>query len=159
MNKIRNLKYIFEKFTQLFNSMWPSDTIWRHKSGSTVAWQHQAITWTNVDLSWVRSSGLHLRAILQETPQPSVTKISLKITYLKFCSNLPGANELKVNLSGTSRICICDTYVVFIVPGQQKVQWLLFPSFCGFKLFCVTFAELKVSVKMADKVLWIPAVL
>ena len=28
-------------------------------------------------------------------PQPSVTKISLKITYLKFHSNFPGANELK----------------------------------------------------------------
>ena len=27
--------------------------------------------------------------------QPSVTEISLKITYLKFCSNLPRANELK----------------------------------------------------------------
>ena len=27
-------------------------------------------------------------------PQPSVTEISLKITYLKFCSNLLGANEL-----------------------------------------------------------------
>ena len=28
-------------------------------------------------------------------PQPSVTEISLKITYLNFCSNLPGANELR----------------------------------------------------------------
>ena len=45
----------------------------------------------NVDLSSVKSSGIHLRAILQEIPQPSVTEISLKITYLKFCSNLPGA--------------------------------------------------------------------
>ena len=42
----------------------------------------------------LRSSGIHLRAILQEIPQPSVTEMSLKITYLKFCSNLPGANEL-----------------------------------------------------------------
>ena len=49
---------------------------------------------TNVDLSSVRSSGIHLRAILQEIPQPSVTEIGLKITYLKFCSNLPGADEL-----------------------------------------------------------------
>ena len=59
-----------------------------------VVWQHQTITWTNVDLSSVRSSGIHLRAILQEIPQSSVTEISLKITYLKFCSNFPGANEL-----------------------------------------------------------------
>ena len=59
------------------------------------AWRHQAITWTNVDLSSVRSTGIHLRAILQEIPQPSVSEISLKITYLKFCSKLPGANELR----------------------------------------------------------------
>ena len=59
-----------------------------------VAWRHQAITWTNVDLSSVRFSGIHLRAISQEIPQPSITKIHLKITYSKFHSNFPGANEL-----------------------------------------------------------------
>ena len=36
-----------------------------------------------------------MSAILQEIPQSSVTEISLKITSLKFCLNLPGANELK----------------------------------------------------------------
>ena len=36
-----------------------------------------------------------LRVILQKIPKPSVTEISLKITYLKFGSNLWGANELK----------------------------------------------------------------
>ena len=55
---------------------------------------HQAITWTNVDLSSVRSSGIHLSAISTEIPQPSVTEISSKITYLNFHSNFPGANEL-----------------------------------------------------------------
>ena len=48
----------------------------------------------NVDLSSIRSSGIHLRAILQEIPHPSVTEIGLTITSLKFCSNLPGTNEL-----------------------------------------------------------------
>ena len=52
------------------------------------------ITWTNVDLSLVRSSDIDLMAISQGAPQPSITKIRLKITYLKFLSNLPGANEL-----------------------------------------------------------------
>ena len=56
-------------------------------------WRHQAFTWTNVDLSSGRSSAIHLSAILQEMPQPSVTEISLRTTYLKFCSNLPGTNE------------------------------------------------------------------
>ena len=67
-----------------FNLLWPSDTIWRHGSGSTLAqlmaccWWHQAITWTHVDLSWVRFSNIRLWTISQETPQPSITKISLK---------------------------------------------------------------------------------
>ena len=52
------------------------------------------ITWTNVDWSSVKSSEIHLRAISHKIPQPLITKISMKITYLKFLSNLPGANEL-----------------------------------------------------------------
>ena len=42
----------------------------------------------------LKSIGIHLSAILQEMSQPSVTEISLKINYLIFCWNLPGANEL-----------------------------------------------------------------
>ena len=41
------------------------------------AWQHQAITWTNVDLSALMSSGIHPRAI-SEIPQPSVNDINAK---------------------------------------------------------------------------------
>ena len=59
------------------------------------AWRHQAITWTNVDLPSARSIGIHLSTILQEILQLSITKISWKITFLKFLWNLPGANELK----------------------------------------------------------------
>ena len=42
-------------YSAFFNSFWPRDTIWRQRSGSTlaqvmvVAWRHQAIPWTNVD--------------------------------------------------------------------------------------------------------------
>ena len=49
--------------------------------------RHQAITWTKVDLSSVRSSDIYLREIL--LPQPPITKISLNIT-----SNLPNLPEL-----------------------------------------------------------------
>ena len=42
----------------------------------------------------MKSSDIPIRAISQEMPQPSVTKIRLKITYLNFHSNFPGANEL-----------------------------------------------------------------
>ena len=50
--------------------------------------------WTIVDLSTLRSSDVHLRAISFEISQPWVTKISLKIISLRFYRKLPGANEL-----------------------------------------------------------------
>ena len=59
-----------------------------------VAWRNRAITWTNVDWSSVKSRDSHIKAISQEMPQPSITKIILKIVSLKSYSNLPGANEL-----------------------------------------------------------------
>ena len=75
-----------------------------------VTWRHQAITWTNIDLSSVRCSGIHLRAISSEIPQPPFTKVSLKITHLKLNQNLPGANELIVmrnpGLESLSRSCV-----------------------------------------------------
>ena len=40
-------------------------------------------------------SDIHMKAISQEMPQPPVTKIHLKITYLNLHSNFPGANELR----------------------------------------------------------------
>ena len=40
------------------------------------------------------SSGIHLRVISYEIPQPPFTKVSLKFTYLHLNRNLPGANEL-----------------------------------------------------------------
>ena len=68
----------------LLNSLWPND-----------AWSNQAITWNNVDLSSVRASDIHIRAISQKIPQPSVTKMSLEFAYLTFHSNFPGVNDLK----------------------------------------------------------------
>ena len=44
----------------------------------------------------VKSSDIHIRAILQEMPQPSITNIRLKIIYLKFHSDFPGANQLQM---------------------------------------------------------------
>ena len=70
-----------------------------------VAWWHQAITWTNVDLASVRSIGIHLSTILWEILQPSITRIGWRITFLKFLWNLPGANEL-TQQSRVTHICI-----------------------------------------------------
>ena len=56
-----------------------------------MAWCHQS---TNVDLSSVRSSNIHLRVISQEISQSQISEISLKIIYLTFHLNLPGTSEL-----------------------------------------------------------------
>ena len=58
-------------------------------------WRYQAITWTNVVWSSVKSSDIHIKSITQEMHQPSITKICLKITCLQFNSNFPGANKLR----------------------------------------------------------------
>ena len=57
-----------------------------------VAWCHQAITWTNVVSSLMRSSDIHLWAISQEI-QPSIAKIVWK-WFIKFISKSSRANEL-----------------------------------------------------------------
>ena len=82
------------------NSLWPSDAIWRHRSGSTL-FQVMACCLTapshNLTICWLitsESSDHQLRAISQGMPQPSITKVSLKITNIIFYENRPGANEL-----------------------------------------------------------------
>ena len=69
------------------------DHIWVN-IGSGNAWWHQAITWTNVDLSSERSSDNHLRTISEAISLPPITEISLKIISTKFHWNHKGANEL-----------------------------------------------------------------
>ena len=71
--------------TRLFNSSKPSDAIWRHRSGSTLG-QVMACCLT---------APSHYLNQCWEIPQPSITKIHLKMTYLKCHSNFPGANELR----------------------------------------------------------------
>ena len=117
-----------------FNSLWPSDTIWKHKSGSTLAQVMACCLMapshylTNLDLSSVRSNGIHLSAILQEIAQPSVTKISFVIIHLKFCSNLSGANELTPQPSHIYCIYISD------LGHYCVIQWL-FPCSAHVKIW------------------------
>ena len=60
------------------------------------AWRHQAITWTNVDLSLLRSLGIHLRALSLDNVKIPINKTRLKIAVLKWHLGPPGANELLV---------------------------------------------------------------
>ena len=74
-----------DQFTcRSLNFFGPSDAIWHWGSWSTLVQVMaccQAIIWTIVDWSSVKSNDFHIRAISQEIHQPSITKIHLKITY------------------------------------------------------------------------------
>ena len=81
------------------NSVWPSDAIWRHRSGLTLA-QVMACCLTALShyLSqcWLITSKVHWQSFegnFKKIPQPPFTKISLEMTYLKLNWNIPGANE------------------------------------------------------------------
>ena len=81
--------------------MWPSGTIWRHRSRTVAQVMACCLTaWSQYQnqclliISSVRFSDIHLKAILQQIPRPSITKICLKMTCLKFHLNLPGAYVL-----------------------------------------------------------------
>ena len=90
------------EFRIIINSLWPSDAIWRQiwvnigLGNGLLPDGTKPLSEPNVDWSSVKSSDIHIKAISQQMPQPSITKIRLKITYLKFSSNFPGANELTV---------------------------------------------------------------
>ena len=70
-------------------NLWPLDL--RARNSSNTGWGNGLLpdgtkpyTSTKFDKSSVKSSDIHLRTISQETPQPLIVKINLKITYLKF---------------------------------------------------------------------------
>ena len=58
------------------------------------AWRHQAITWTNVDLSSQLFSSIPLWMILQEKLMNLICYMYSKFTHLKSPSNLSEVDEL-----------------------------------------------------------------
>ena len=84
-----------------------------------VAWRHQAITWTNVDLSTLRSYAIHPRALSWEDLKLHTNKIRMKFEFLKSHPALPGSNEL------THWSCVI--HMNWIIFGQIMV-WCLFRS-------------------------------
>ena len=57
---------------------------WYSRRFDYSAWRHQVITWANIDSPSVRSWSINLITISQEIPQSSITKMSLKITYVNY---------------------------------------------------------------------------
>ena len=96
--------------TVLFNSLWPSDTIWRHRSESTLV-QVLACCLTapshHLNQCWLIVSKVQRHSAERNfTKNNSNTKVSLKITYPKFYSNLPGTKEL-ITQGNIVNICLC----------------------------------------------------
>ena len=71
--------------TSIINSVWPSDAIWWHRSGSTLAHlmacclRAQTITQTVVEFLSIRSNDIQMRATSPNIPSPTITKIIFKI--------------------------------------------------------------------------------
>ena len=84
-------------------SLWPIDAIWRQRSGSTLA-RVMACCLTApshyLNQCWLIISEVQWHSYWSnftiDMPQPSITKICMKITCLKFHSNFPGVNELRM---------------------------------------------------------------
>ena len=90
-----------------------------------VAWRHQAITWTNVDLSSAKCCGIHPRAISLELLKIKIWDISLKITLLKWFSHLLGANELMSKW----KKCSCPLWSWFSATHDDVIKWKHFPRY------------------------------
>ena len=97
-------------------SLWAIGVIWWHRYGSTLAqvMAHCLMAPSHDDdLSSVRSSDIHLKAISQRIPQPSITKFSLKMTSLKFIKNSQGQPmRLTHNLSWVTHICVSKLTII-----------------------------------------------
>ena len=90
-----------ETFMQsaVFNSLWPSDAIWWQGSRSTLV---QVMACCRYWLIISEFDDIFLKTISLEMPPPSITKIRLNITYIKLYLNVPGANELNTDITGSS---------------------------------------------------------
>ena len=66
---------------------------------TVIAWRHQAIAWTNVDLSSGLSCGIQLKAISPEILNISFFDNILKIVYLRIQPHFSGNNVLQTTNS------------------------------------------------------------
>ena len=88
---------------RIIKSLWPSDALWGQRFGSILARWHRAITWTNVDLSSVRSNDIYLREISQEIHLPSMIQSAWFLPEASF--------GLRV-LSLPASLCVCVNHLL-----------------------------------------------
>ena len=91
-----------------FNSLWPGDVIWWHRTGSILALVMAC--WLMVPSHYLNQCWLIINQVqwespegnLQGIPQLSITKIRLKIIKWKFHSNFQGVNGLWFHVASLS---------------------------------------------------------
>ena len=96
--KVTAQHWINIKLPLVCNSLWPSDALWLHRSGSTLAkvMAYCLTTPSNVYLF----CGNHLGAISQEMPMNLIRNMHSEIPLLKLPPHLPGASELNTLFHG-----------------------------------------------------------
>ena len=106
-------------------SLWPSDAIQRHIDLGQhwlrwwlVAWKHQAITWTKVDLS-VRFSTIQLKVTVLETLMKEITTVHLKIYTFKIKATSSRGQWVNMGLASPNSCC-----PVFIISPFSWVIWV-----------------------------------
>ena len=103
------------------NSLWSSDTIRRQGTESTLAQVMACCLMAPshyVNQCWLIISKVlwhSLGALSWQDPKIPIWKVRLKITFLEYLSDLPGANELKSFVKQVpSPICIADMQLTSI---------------------------------------------
>ena len=88
-----------------FNTLWPSDAIWPHRSGSTLA---QVLIWClpapsyYLNQGWLLIGKSQWQLNLQEIPQPSINRVRLKILLLKISVQSPTNQWVQINENGST---------------------------------------------------------
>ena len=103
------------------NSSRPSDTIWCHRTGSTLAQLMTCYSLSQATSHYLNQCWHIIREVQWQSAeanftrhvhQQSIFKITLKITCLKFHSNLPGVNELMFVNFHISDVSLCFIFSV-----------------------------------------------
>ena len=113
--------------SKLVNSLWLIDAICCYGPLSPLV-QHQAITWTNVDLSSVGSYAIHQKAIVPEMLMEAITTAHLKITLLKSEPHLPGDSASVNVIYWLKMIYFCwrswlTLYMIILHVHYQSLSW------------------------------------
>ena len=139
----------------------------------SVAWQHQAITWTSVDSSTLQLCGIHRKAMSKEL-YISILDMSLKIIKLRLQPYLPGANEsnngkwvllviiVYYNMVFRALFLQRALYTVHCrnIMHSRKPSFVITPPFLvnALNRYFVVYAAMKYATFYWQKFIWLPLI-